>query len=180
MHDRADALSPRPKSIARALAATGAAAACLGPVGLVDVADARGTSRLDPTEKRVIREVNRVRARSGLAAYSSSRALARSADFHSSDMLRGNFFAHASSNGTSMEGRVRRYTRAARLGENLAWVPGGRRISVRTVVSMWMSSPSHRAALLAPDFAKIGVARRSGRIGRTKVTVLTADLATRR
>ena len=95
-------------------------------------------------------------------------------------MLRGNFFAHASSNGTSFEGRVRRYTRAARIGENLAWVPGGRGISARAVVSMWMSSPSHRTALLSPDFARIGVARRTGLIGRQKVTVVTADLATRR
>lgn len=180
MHDRADIRLPRPKSMTRALAATGAAAACLGATAPADEAEARSKSRLDPTEKRVIREVNRIRARHGLAAYSPNRALSRSADFHSRDMLRGNFFAHASSNGTSFEGRVRRYTRAARIGENLAWVPGGRTISVRSVVGMWMSSPSHRAAMLAPDFARIGVARRTGLIGRTKVTVVTADLATRR
>jgi len=182
MHDRTEARLPRPKSITRALIATGAAAALAGSTGLPDDAEARrGTSRLDPTEKRVIRAVNRIRARHGLAAYHPNRALSRSADFHSRDMLRGDFFAHASSNGTPMEGRVRRYTRAARIGENLAQVPGGRRGGVvRQVVSMWMRSPSHRGAVLAPDFGRIGVARRTGRIGSTRVTVFTADLATRR
>lgn len=181
MHDRADASLPRPKSMARTFVATGVAAVALGTSGATAAdADARGKSRLDPTEKRVIREVNRMRARNGLAAYSPSHALSRSADFHSRDMLRGNFFAHVSSNGISFEGRVRRYTRAARIGENLAWVPGGRRISARQVVAMWMGSPTHRAAMLAPDFARMGVARRTGVIGRTKVTVVTADLATRR
>lgn len=180
MHDRADFRLPRPKSMTRALAATGAAAALLGAAGTVE-AEARGSARLDPTERRVIREVNRVRARSGLGPYSSSRALARSADYHSRDMLRGNFFAHTSSNGTTLEGRIRRFTRAARIGENLARVPGGHgRGVVRQVVGLWMASPTHRAALLAPDFAKIGVARRTGRIGGTRVTVFTADLATRR
>ena len=180
MHDRAEIRLPRPKSMTRALAATGAAAACLGATASADAAEARSKSRLDSTEKRIIREVNRVRARSGLRGYAPNRALGRSADFHSRDMLRGNFFAHASSNGTSFEGRVRRYTRAARIGENLARLPGGRSTSARAVVSLWMGSPTHRAALLAPDFARIGVSRRTGRIGRTKVTVVTADLATRR
>jgi len=165
----------------RTLAVAGVAAAALGTAAPADEAEARrGKSRLDPTEKRIIREVNRVRARHGLHAYSASRALARSADAHSRDMLRADFFAHVSSNGTSFEGRVRRYTRAARIGENLAWVAGGRRHVARQIVSMWMSSPTHSAALLAPDFTKVGVARRTGRIGRMKVTVFTADLATRR
>lgn len=183
MDDRAGSL-PRPKSITRrALASCGAAAALAG-AGAASPAEAQrrtSESRLDRTERYLVFEVNRVRASYGLPHYSRSRALARSADYHSWDMLRGDFFAHASSNGTSFEGRVRRYTRAARLGENLAWVPGVRRRGVvRRVVGMWMGSPSHRAALLSSDFRKIGVARRTGVIGTTRVSVFTADLATRR
>lgn len=181
MPDRAGAPPPRPKSIARALAASGAAAVLLATPGPADAEARGGKSRLDPTERRIVREVNRMRAGAGLRGYTGSRALARSADYHSWDMLQGNFFAHASSNGTSFSTRVRRYTRAARIGENLAWVPGGRNRGVaRQVVAMWMGSPSHRASLLSSDFAKIGVARRTGNIDRRRVTVFTADLATRR
>ncbi len=171
----------RPKSIAHALAAS-AAVASLGTAAAPADAEARKReSRLDRTERQLIRQVNRVRAAHGLRRYSSSRALSRSANSHSADMLRGDFFAHASSNGTSFEGRVRRYTRAARLGENLAWVPGGhRRDAVSQVIGMWMGSPSHRAAVLSPVYHRIGVGRRVGRIGSAKVTVFTADLATRR
>lgn len=177
MTDRANARLPRPKSIACSLLAFGAAVVLLTAPEPADAA----RSRLDATEKRVIRHVNRIRAQHRLSAFLPSRPLARSADFHSKDMLRGNFFAHASSNGTSFGARVRRYTRAARIGENLAWVPGGRPPGVvRQVVGMWMASPAHRAALLAPDFSKIGVARRTGFIGRQRVTVFTADLSTRR
>lgn len=178
MTDRAHARLPRPHSASLALAALGLTLALVCVAGPAK-ADAR--SRLDPTEKRVIRHINRIRRRHGLATFIPSRPLARSADFHSRDMLRGNFFAHASSNGTSFGTRLRRYTRAARIGENLAWVPGGRRTGVvRQVVGMWMASPPHRAALLAPDFRKVGIARRTGYIGRQRVTVFTADLATRR
>jgi uncharacterized protein YkwD len=167
---------PRPKSIACSLVLC----AAIALLAAAEPADA-ARSRLDATEKRVIRHVNRIRARYRLPAFLPSRPLARSADFHSKDMLRGNFFAHASSNGTSFGARVRRYTRATRIGENLAWVAGGRRPGVvRQVVGMWMASPPHRAALLAADFRKVGVARRTGYIGRQRVTVFTADLATRR
>jgi uncharacterized protein YkwD len=96
-------------------------------------------------------------------------------------MLRRNFFAHASSDGVSMDSRVRRYTRAARVGENLAYVPGRlRKGMARQVVSMWLASPPHRAVLLSPDFSRIGLARRKGTLGTMKVNVFTADLASRR
>lgn len=178
MTDRANARLPRPKSIVCSLLLWCVAVAL--PAAAAP-ADAYARSRHDATEKRVIRHINRVRAQHRLAAFLPSRPLARSADFHSRDMLRGNFFAHASSNGTSFGARVRRYTRATRMGENLAWIPGVRpRAVVRQVVGMWLASPAHRAALLAPDFRKVGVARRTGYIGRQRVTVFTADLATRR
>lgn len=178
MTDRDRARLPRPNSIALSLAAIGAALAWVCVMGATR-ADAR--PRLDPMEKRVVRKINRIRRQHGLRLFLRSRPLARSADFHSRDMLRRNFFAHASSNGTSFDTRLRRYTRAARIGENIAWVPGGHHKGVaRQVVDMWMASPPHRAALLAPDFRKIGIARRTGFVGPQRVTVVTADLATRR
>lgn len=180
MPDRANVRLPRPKFIARALVAF-AALACLPAVAPADAGARKRESRLDRTERQLIRQVNRVRWAHGLRSYRPSRVLSRSANSHSGDMLRGDFFAHSSSDGTSFESRLRRYTRAARLGENLAWVPGAkRRGSASKVVAMWMGSPSHRAAVLSPVYARIGVGRRTGRIGGARVTVITADLATRR
>jgi uncharacterized protein YkwD len=130
--------------------------------------------RADRSERAVVRFVNRVRAHHGLRALRFSPALARAADHHARDMAARGFFSHAGSDGSTPSQRVRRYGSARRVGESLAWLPAG--IGARTVVVMWMRSAPHRAVLLSPGYARIGVARRAGRRG----AVLTADLATRR
>jgi uncharacterized protein YkwD len=138
-------------------------------------AGARANPRLDVIERAVIRHVNAVRAYHGLARVRRSRALSRAADRHSRDMLRRNFFAHASSDGTPFDRRVRRFARAGIVGETLAWVsPRGR---ARLVVRMWLESPPHRAILLSGGFRRIGVARRSGLLGGSARAVVTADFA---
>jgi len=137
---------------------------------------ARG--HLDRGERKVIRIVNRIRARHGLRRMRASRSLGRAAAAHSSDMLRRDFLGHASSDGTSMSSRVRRYTGARWLGESIAALSG--RGTARRAVRMWMRSPPHRAVLLAPEGRRIGVGRRRGRLGSARRTVFTADLASRR
>ena len=70
--------------------------------------------------------------------------------------------------GTPMATRVRRYTGADWVGENIAAV-WRRRSAARKVVRMWMASPGHRAVLLSPSGRRIGVGseraswRRDGR-----------------
>ncbi|HEX8102912.1 MAG TPA: CAP domain-containing protein [Solirubrobacteraceae bacterium] len=164
----------------RALALSGA---LLATLGVPATADARRASSHDATERRIIRLVNKNRALFNLPPLHKSRALGRSANAHSRDMLRRNFFAHNSSNGTPFDRRVRRYRRAARIGENLAYVAKPRRRrggQARTVVNMWMNSPAHRAVILNRGFRSIGIGRRSGRLGSMRVTVFTADFASRR
>ena len=58
-------------------------------------------------------------------------------------MLRADFFAHSSSNGTSPFDRIRRYRHSRAVGETLAYVPKGGRTTARAVVKMWMNSPPH-------------------------------------
>ena len=176
MNDRAEARLPRPKSNLRSLALGGAV---LATVGVAAPPVAHGSSRHDPTEKRVIRLINKNRAFFNLPKVRTSPALARSAEFHSRDMLRRNFFAHASSSGTPFDRRVRRYKRAVRVGENLAYVRG-RGSSARRVVSMWLNSPQHRAVIFNRSFRRIGVARRGGSLGSGRVTVFTADFSSGR
>ncbi len=180
MHDRAETRLPRPKTNMRALAVGGTVLATLGAPTMAEAR--RSPAGFDATERRIIRLINKNRALFHLPPLRKTPALGRSADAHSRDMLRRNFFAHHSSNGTPFERRVRRYRRAGRLGENLAYVPRKRRGvgQARTVVGMWMASPSHRAVILNPRFRRIGIGRRAGRLGTMRATVFTADFASRR
>ena len=123
--------------------------------------------------------VNRVRAQHGLLSLRASRRLARAADRHSRDMLRHNFFAHASSNGTSFDHRVRAFAPARSVGENLALLTPSPGLA-RRVVTMWLNSAPHRAVLLTAGYRRIGVGDLSGQIGASRVTVVTADFASRR
>lgn len=177
MHDRAETRLLRPKTNMRALAVSGAVIATMG---VPATADARRSAGHDATERRIIRLINKNRAFFNLPALRKTRALGRSADAHSRDMLRSNFFAHSSSNGTPFERRVRRYRRAGRIGENLAYVRKRRGGQARTVVGMWMHSPAHRAVILNRSFRRIGIGRKRGRLGSMRATVFTADFASRR
>jgi uncharacterized protein YkwD len=136
------------------------------------------SARLDRTERKVVRLVNRIRARHGLRRLRASRALARAASDHTGDILRSDILSHCSSDGTPMATRVRRYTGADWVGENIATI-ARTRSAARKVVRMWMASPGHRAVLLSPSGRRIGVGRRAGRLGGAKRAVFTADLASR-
>jgi uncharacterized protein YkwD len=153
-------------------------AVALVPLAALPAAAAAGAG-LNGGERQLIRRVNDVRAAHGLARLRPSRALARAADRHSHDMLRRDFFEHDSSDGTPFDHRVRRYTHAQRLGETLATI-SLRRGGAGTVVRMWLESPPHRAIVLGSGFGRIGIARRWGRLGGAKQSVVTADFASRR
>jgi uncharacterized protein YkwD len=145
-------------------------------------AGARGGSPgLDGAERGLIRAINHQRAAAGLHRVHASGRLNRAADFHSREMLYGNYFAHTSLNGSPMERRVRRYRRSRSVGETLAMLGGGcRRHIAGRVVGMWMASPPHRAVLLSPGFRKVGIARRGGRLSGGRTCMVTADFASRR
>jgi uncharacterized protein YkwD len=142
-------------------------------------APARAGAALDGAERAVIRHVNDVRAAHGLGPVQASGALSAAAEHHSRDMLQRDFFDHTSSDGTPFHHRIRRYTDAHAVGENIATI-GRRRGGAATVVSMWMSSPPHRAILLSSDFRRIGIGRRWGSLGSAQQAVVTADFASRR
>ena len=134
---------------------------------------------LDRAERKVVRLVNRIRARHGLRRLKASRTLARAASDHTGDMLRAGVLSHSSSDGTPMPSRVRRYTDADWVGENVAAVPRRRGSAARRVVSMWMNSPGHRAVLLSASGRRIGVGRARGTLGNMRGAIFTADLASR-
>ena len=94
-------------------------------------------------------------------------------------MLRTDFLSHDSSDGTPMATRVRRYTGADWVGENIAAVsrPGS---AARKVVRMWMAlaAPPRRAAVA--DRAAASASASAGAGWRARgAAVFTADLASR-
>ena len=106
---------------------------------------------LDRVERKVVRLVNRIRAHHGLRKLRASRTLAHAASDHTGDMLRADYLSHDSSDGTPMATRVRRYTGARWVGENIA-VTSRRRGVARRVVRMWMASPPpSRGAAVAEE-----------------------------
>jgi uncharacterized protein YkwD len=163
----------------RRLAVALIAAACTATALVAAPTALAASARLTPTEAAVVRLINQVRARHGLPPLKSSGRLARAADGHSRDMLRTDFFAHQSSDGTSFDRRVRSYAHARTVGENLAMLPGVRRAAGK-VVSMWLRSAAHRQILMSGRFRRVGVAKRSGQLGGQKATVYTVDFASRR
>jgi uncharacterized protein YkwD len=163
-----------------ALLACGAVICCCAVlVWNPSAAHARSSSGLDRTERRVIKLVNRIRASHGLRRLKASRTLAHAASDHTGDMLRADYLSHSSSDGTPMATRVRRYTGARWVGENIA-VTSRRRGVARRVVRMWMASPPHRAVLLSPKSRRIGVGRARGRLGNASYSVFTVDFASAR
>lgn len=143
-------------------------------------AAASGKARVDDRERAMVRGINNQRARYGLGSVRISSRLARAADYHSWEMLDGDFFAHTSRNGESFDRRVRRYAKHRALGETLAMVRSCRRGSARTVVRMWMNSPGHRAILLSSKFSRVGVAKRSGSLNGNRACLVTADFGSRK
>lgn len=140
-----------------------------------------GQASMNARERAVVRSINNQRAHHGLRGLRGNAGLARAADFHSWEMLAGNYFAHESRDGGSFDQRVRRFAPHRALGETLAMVSGGcrGRLAAR-VVSMWMNSPGHRAILLSGSFRLVGIGARAGSLGSGRACVVTADLGSRR
>ena len=124
------------------------------PGAFVGAAGYASTS-LEPreAEARLLDLVNQDRRAAGLRALEADPALAAVAREHSLDMLQHNFVGHVS---PTTGGPVDRVKRAGlsfnRLSENV-----GRNGSVEELEIGLMSSPGHRAAILDPQAARIGI-----------------------
>ena len=135
--------------------------------------------RQDDTERSVVSKVNAIRASKGLRSLKHSTGLTLAADRKVREVLRTDTLSHSSPDGTPMQHRFRRFVDARSIGETLGVVPRGGSQAAR-IVGEWMSSPSHRAALLSPAFRRVGVSRRKGRLAGGRVAVFALDLASAR
>jgi uncharacterized protein YkwD len=88
-----------------------------------------------------------------------SRALDRSADLKSRDIVRCDSFSHFAC-GRNFTFWIRRVgylpSGCWRAGENIAWGTGSKS-SVRSIFGAWMRSPGHRRNILSNDYEHIGI-----------------------
>jgi uncharacterized protein YkwD len=106
--------------------------------------------------------LNEERAARGLKPTRPNAQLAQAAVGFSRRMVSERFFAHVAPDGEELETRLvrSRYIAAAdeafTIGENLAWGQG-ELSTPRALVNGWMNSPGHRANVLHPGYAELGL-----------------------
>jgi uncharacterized protein YkwD len=109
---------------------------------------------VDDRGRDVIRRTNAERTRRSLRALEPDARLQEAAQRHASDMARGDFMAHEGSDRSTVS------ERAARAGYR--WTTVAENVAAGypdppTVVSGWMTSPGHRANILAADVQHVGI-----------------------
>lgn len=120
---------------------------------------------------QILALVNKERAAAGLDPLTYSRLLEVSAQAYATRMANENFFGHVAPDGQTLKDRIsatsyydRSFLLSCKcvpgfaLGENLA---RGQK-TPQEVVDAWMRSPSHRDAILNPDYSDIGVGVSAG------------------
>lgn len=138
-----------------------------GPVAkAADVATCTDTNAVpaattrDEAQAAVLCLVNRERDKRGLRPLRGSKSLTAAAAAHSRDMVARRYFDHASPGGRNVVDRVMaahwtsRHS-AWRVGENIAW-GSGNYATPRSIVTMWMHSPGHRANILDTHYREAG------------------------
>jgi uncharacterized protein YkwD len=158
----------RPLYIVAALLAAAAALVALwprsdkpvaaGPCGTTDQPPSK--TGLDSAGRATVCLVNRERTQHGLPPLRQNRLLDTASAEHSQDMVRRDYFEHATPDGRSVGDRLRAigYQRgvSASAGENIAYGVGKKSTPV-AIVRAWMNSPGHRADILRPSFNEIGI-----------------------
>ncbi|MGD1855074.1 MAG: CAP domain-containing protein [Leptolyngbyaceae cyanobacterium] len=105
-------------------------------------------------ENEVLRLTNEFRRENGLKALVLDRNLDETADKHSEDMARQDYFSHTGKDGSKPWDRARSEGyESGTVGENIAAGYG----SAKAVVEGWKNSPGHRANMLNANYNEIGV-----------------------
>jgi uncharacterized protein YkwD len=142
-------------ALALAIAVTGALAERAPAVEGVALTSA------DRFEERMLDRLNALRARRGLAPLRVSASLSSAAHRHSADMARNGFCGHDSANGAPFQTRLSRFYgrgsgwRIWSVAENVLCHP--LRLTAAAALGQWLSSPGHRANLLAPQWREVGL-----------------------
>jgi uncharacterized protein YkwD len=139
-------------------------------------------------ENDVLLQLNDIRVSHGLVPLKLSAGLDAAATQHTREMIRLDYFAHDSADGTSFDTRIARYYpflarfHSWSVGENLIWEEPD--IDATEAMQLWMASPPHRRNILDPDWREIGIAAlhvtdAPSAFGGQDVTVITTDFGAR-
>lgn len=128
-------------------------------------------------EQAMLCMTNFARERRGLAGFSESALLDRSASYKSGDILRCDSFSHEAC-GREFTYWMQRLgyldSGCWKAGENIAWGSGGYG-TVRSMFVAWIHSPGHRENILG-NFRQIGIGLRTGSLeGHRNAHVWTQD-----
>lgn len=130
-----------------------AAAIAAAAGGILTAAAGGGPEPLSADEERAVALVNADRAAQGLPALRVNMTLVALARDYAQDMIDRHFSSHTSPDGETFEGRLSRYGVSYNIaGENLAM-----NSSVDAAERALMNSAGHRANILRPEFAEIGI-----------------------
>lgn len=167
-------------------AASGAAPQAVAGKRACNSADALPSEVPTRTVGRAVRcLINAERAVHGLTRLDSDPRLDRAAAAHNRLMVRSGCFAHQCPGESILGDRIdgTGYLDGAGIwayGEVVAW-GAGRRGTAAKIVSAWMASPGHRAAILEPGFRELGVAvARRGPGGQRDAATHTVNFGARR
>lgn len=130
-----------------------------------------GTLEIDLTAERVLFDlVNTEREQRNLPMLTWNDQLAKVARLHSRDMWKRQFFAHVNPDGADPFDRLRQGSVSYFIaGENLALAP-----TTPIAHDGLMDSPGHRANILDPNYAQLGIgAIRNGLYGATYTQLFT-------
>ena len=157
----------RPGVLAVSLVLAAAAVFALWPRADAGKADPCGQTDARPSEigldaagQVTVCLLNRERTQRGLRPLGLNALLSSASLAHSEDMVKRDYFEHATPDGRSVVDRLRAlgYARggAASTGENIAYGVGDKSTPA-SIVRTWMNSPGHRADILRPTFTEIGI-----------------------
>lgn len=130
----------------------------------------------DISTEKILYLINLERVKANLSPLKESTELARAAQGKAGDMITKDYWAHISPTGTTpwqfitQEGYQYIYA-----GENLAK-------SFDTsdeVVAAWMKSPTHRANIMKPEYAEIGMAVVNGNLSGEETTLVVQEFGSR-
>jgi uncharacterized protein YkwD len=117
-------------------------------------------------EAQLLQSINGERQRRGLKPLRADAELAAVARAHSRDMFARGYFSHTTPDRVDPFGRMRRaHVRFLTAGENLAFAP-----TVASAHEGLMQSPGHRANILRPQFARVGIGIEDGGVHGLMVT----------
>ena len=103
----------------------------------------------------LLAQVNDLRARNGLPAYTLDSALNAAARNHAGWMASNNRVAHQQSDGSNARTRARQAGfPSSWVGENIYMGPGA---SPATAWNWWLNSPVHYAGLVSPNYDRVGI-----------------------